>query len=145
MLEYNGLIYLSAYSVPVTEDEENQGSRQDIAAILKYIFDGRLDISNEELTDLVREHFTAVLLVCSPESGRPQEFYSVKGSLGGRLALDDSKKLTWDVESITDTFFSPATSAFTIGGASYVYRYTFDQDGRLLERVKTDEVVDFYR
>jgi len=148
MIEYNGCMYLSAYSVPVLENEEkNAGGRYDIAAVLNYIFDNKMfDISSEELTKLVRDNFTAVLLVCNPASGTPREFYSVKGSLGGKLALDDSDKLSWDVESITDTFFSPATtSAFTIGGASHVYRYTFDENGTILSQEKTDEIVRFMR
>lgn len=147
MIEYNGFLYLSAYSVPLLVNEENSaGGRYDIAAILNYIFDNQLfNISNEELTKLVRDHFTAVLLVCDPVSGTPREFYSVKGSLGGKLALSDSDKLLWDVESISDTYFSPATSAFTIGGASYVYRYIFDENGTILNQEKTGEVTGFYR
>jgi hypothetical protein len=147
MIEYNGCMYLSAYSVPVLENEENNaGGRYDIAAVLNYIFDNQmLNISNEELTKLVRDNFTAVLLVCNPASGIPQEFYSVKGSLGGKLALSDSDKLSWDVESITNTFFSPGTSAFTIGGASYVYRYTFDENGTILSQEKTGEIAQFLR
>lgn len=147
MIEYNGCIYLSAYSVPVLENEEkNAGGRYDIAAVLNYIFDNQMfDISNEELTKLVRDNFTAVLLVCDPASGIPQEFYSVKGSLGGKLAMSDSEKLLWDVESITNTFFSLATSAFTIGGESYVYRYTFDENGAILSQEKTSEIVRFMR
>ncbi|HHY82997.1 MAG TPA: hypothetical protein GX505_10030 [Clostridiales bacterium] len=147
MIEYNGLVYLSGYSVPVLEDEgKNAGGHYDIAAVLNYIFDNNMfDISNEELTKLMRENFTAVLLVCDPVSGVPKEFYSVKGSLGGRLELNESKKLVWDVESITDTYFSPATSAFTIRGASYVYKYTFDEKGRIISQEKTDEAAEFYR
>ena len=147
MIEYNGCIYLSAYSVPVLENEASSaGGRYDIAAVLNHIFDNKMfDISNEELTKLVRDNFTAVLLVCNPASGTPREFYSVKGSLGGKLALSDSDKLSWDVESITDTFFSPATSAFTIGGASYIYRYTFDENGTILSQEKTEDIVRFMR
>jgi hypothetical protein len=149
MIEYNNLIYLSAYSVPRLENneqEENVGSRRDIAAILDYIFENELyGISSEELTKLVREHFTAVLLICDPSSGTPQEFYTVKGSLGGMLAVNESEKLLWDVESITDTYFSPATSAFTIGGASYVYRYIFDENGAMISQEKTEEIKKFFR
>ena len=147
MIEYNGNVYLSAYTVPVLENEENNaGGRYDIAAVLNYIFKNqKFNISNEELTELVRENFTAVLLVCDPASGTPQEFYSVKGSIGGELALSDSDKLSWDVESITDTFFSPMTSSFTIGGASFIYRYTFDKTGTILSREKTEEIKNFRR
>lgn len=147
MIEFNGCIYLSTYFVPVLENkDDNSGGRYDIAAVLNYIFDNKLfNISNEELTMLVRENFTAMLLICNPVSGIPQEFYSVKGSLGGKLALSDSGNLLWNVESITDTFFSPLTSAFTIGGASYVYRYTFDENGTILTQEKTGEIVNFFR
>ena len=70
-------------------------------------------------------------------------FYSVKGSLGGKLSVSDTGNLLWNVESITSTFFSPATSSFTIGGTSYVFRYTFDTSGLLMSQEKTEEVVNF--
>lgn len=147
MIEYNGNIYLSAYSVPKLADEDqNAGGRYEIAAVLNYLFDNNIwEISSEELTPMVRDNYTAMLLVCDPSSGTPQEFYSAKGSLGGKLALSDSGMLLWDVESIATAFFSPATSAFSIAGSSYVFRYTFDSTGRLVSQEKTDEVVQFYR
>ncbi|NLB44240.1 MAG: hypothetical protein GX821_03635, partial [Clostridiaceae bacterium] len=49
----------------------------------------------------------------------------------------------WEVESITDTFLSMATSSFTIGGASTVYRYTFDAAGTLLSQEKTEIAAPF--
>ena len=147
MIEYNGNIYLSAYSVPKLADEDQSaGGRYEIAAVLNYLFDnGIWEISSEELTPMVRDNYTAMLLVCDPTTGTPQEFYSVKGSLGGELSLSDSGMLLWDVESITTTFFSPATSSFTIGGTSYVFRYTFDAIGELVSQEKTGEVVDYRR
>lgn len=147
MIEFHGNIYLSAYTVPkLADEEENAGSRHEIAAVLNYLFDnGIWEISSEELTPLVRDNYTAMLLVCDPQAGTPQEFFSVKGSLGGKLSLNDSGMLLWDVESITTTFFSPATSAFTIGGTSYVFRYTFDDSGMLTSQEKTGEVTNYYR
>lgn len=147
MNEFNGSVYLSAYSVPkLAEGEGDAGGRYDIAAVLNSIFEQeKLDISNEELTKLVRDNFTAVLLVCNTESGIPQEFYTVKGSLGSQLSVSEDGKLHWNVESITDTYFSPLTSSFSIGGASYVYRYVFDTTGKLLSQEKTDEIVQFRR
>lgn len=147
MIEYNGNIYLSAYSVPKLADEDQSaGGRYEIAAVLNFLFDnGIWEISSEELTPMVRDNYTAMLLVCDPTTGTPQEFYSVKGSLGGKLSLSDSGMLLWDVESITTTFFSPATSSFTIGGTSYVFRYTFDAAGELVSQEKTGEVVDYRR
>ena len=147
MIEFDGKIYLSAYSVPVLENEEaNAGGRYDIAAVLNYIFDNQMfSISDEELTKLVRDNYTAVLFVCEPTGGEPQEFYLVKGSLGGKLDISALGELLWDVESITTTYFSPYTSSFTIGGTSYVYRYTFDNGGALISQEKTGEVADYRR
>lgn len=146
MAEYSGNVYLSAYAVPLSPDAESTGSRSDIAGILDVVF-AREDfsISNKELTKLVREHFTAVLLICDPESGEPQKFFSVKGSLGGTLASDEYGNLLWNVERISDTYLSMATSSFTIGGASHIYRYTFDRSGKILSQEKTGEVADFRR
>lgn len=147
MIEFDGRIYLSAYTVPkLTDEDQNAGGRYEIAAIVNYLFDnGIWEISSEALTPMVRDHYTAMLLVCDPNAGVPQEFYSVEGSLGGKLSLSDSGMLLWDVESITTTYFSPATSAFTIAGESYIFRYTFDHTGGLIHQEKTGEVAYFSR
>ncbi len=146
MTEFNGKIYLSAYSVPKRGEEESAGGRYEIAAILDYLFGNDIwEISSEELTPMVRENYTALLLICDPDGGMPQEFYSVKGSLGGPLSCDASGNLQWDVESIVSTYFSPATSSFTIGGTSEVYRYTYDKNGALMSQEQTGETVHYRR
>ena len=143
MAEFGGRVYLSAYAVPRQTDE---GGRHEIANILDYIFDNDLlGISGEELTPLVRDNYTAVLLLCDPEGGAPETFYSVKGSLGGELTMNDAGELVWDVESMADTFFSPATNSFTIGGTCQVFRYTFDAAGTLLRQEDTGETVPYRR
>ncbi len=143
MAEFGGRVYLSAYAVPTQTDE---GGRHEIANILDYVFDKEtMKISNEKLTPLVRDNYTAVLLVCDPEGGAPETFYSVKGSLGGKLAVNDAGELAWDVESIVNTFYSPATSSFTIGGTCQVFRYTFDDAGALLSQEDTGETVPYRR
>lgn len=55
---------------------------------------------------MVRDNYTAILFVCEQNTGIPEEFYSVKGSLGGTLLLSDKGNLLWKVESITDTELS---------------------------------------
>jgi len=147
MFDYNGKIYLSAYAVPKLDaDEDTAGGRYDIAGVLNSIFENEeFGISNEELTKRMRENFTAVLLICDPESGVPDEFYSVQGSLGSELSTDEDGQLVWKVERITDTYLSMMTSSFTIGGACNVYEYTFDENGSLVSQVKTDEVTGFRR
>ncbi len=147
MIEFRGRIYLSAYAVPKGEEEENSaGDRYEIDDILQYLYENDIyEISSEELTPLVRENYTALLLECDPVTGTPQTFYSVKGSLGGKLCVNGTGTLLWNVESITSTYYSPATSAFTIGGTSTVFRYTFDEHGQLLDQEKTGDIVDYRR
>ena len=145
MAEYEGQVFLSAYAVPELKDE---GGRHEIAAILDYVFSEegwRWDISSEELTPVVRNNYTAMLLICDPESGTPKTFYSVKGSLGGDLSVNTPGQLEWDVESITTTFFSPATSSFSIGGNCTVFRYTFDAEGNLTGQTDTGNQVPYRR
>ena len=108
MVEFAGQVYLSSYAVPKQRDE---GGRHEIASVLDYVFSkGDWEISSEELTPLVRENYTALLLLCDPEGGSPKTFYSVKGSLGESLSVNDSGQLEWHVDSVTSTFFSPATT-----------------------------------
>lgn len=143
MVEFEGWVYLSAYAVPKQTDE---GGRHEIANILDYVFSKDiLEISSEELTPMVRDNYTAVLLLCDPNGGIPKTFYSVKGSLGGDLSANDAGELTWDVESVVNTFFSPATSSFSIGGTCQVFRYTFDTAGNLIQQKDTGETVPYYR
>jgi hypothetical protein len=145
MVEFGGKVYLSAYAVPKQDDE---GRRDEIADVLDFVFskeNGGRDITGEELTPVVRDNYTAVLLLCDPFDGTTKTFYSVQGSLGGRLSVNDAGQLAWDVESITSTFFSPATNSFTIGGTCKVFRYNFDTEGILTRQVDTGETVPYRR
>ena len=143
MAEFGGRVYLSAYAVPQQEDE---GARHEIANILDHIFEQKnMEISDEELTPMVRDNYTAVLLLVDPEVGTPETFYSVKGALGGKLSVTKNGILEWDAESIVSTFFSPATSSFTIGGKCKVFRYTFDASGNLLGQEDTGEMTTYAR
>ncbi|MBQ7875554.1 MAG: hypothetical protein IJ306_10465 [Oscillospiraceae bacterium] len=144
MIEFGGNIYLSAYAVP--KSEEDFGGRYEIASVLDYIFENnKISIESEELTPLVKNNYTALLLVCDPGGGEPMEFYSVKGSLGGTLSANGSGNLLWEVEDIVDTYFSPATSAFSIGGTCRILRYTFGETGILISREDTGETIGYAR
>ena len=147
MIEFNGYIYLSAYAVPKLADEnQNAGGRYEIASVLNYLFENDiLNISSEKLTQMVRENYTAMLLICDPSAGTPQEFYSVKDSLGGKLSINDSGNLLWNVESITTAYFSPYTGSYTIGGLCHVFQYTFNNAGVLVNQEITDEVIQYHR
>ena len=104
-----------------------------------------VEITSEELTPIVRDNYTAILLICDPEGGAPKTFYSVKGSLGGDLSVNTSGQLEWNVESITTTFDSPITSYFTIGGNCAVFCYTFDAEGNLTGQTDTGNTVPYRR
>lgn len=142
MAEFEGRVYLSAYAVPKQSDE---GGRREIAGILDYIFEkGGMEISPEELTPIVRDNYTAVLLLCDPSGGEPKRFYSAKGSFGGALAVENGE-LKWDVKSVMGAGFSPYTSSFSIAGSCRVYRYAFNSSGELIQCEKTDETARFTR
>lgn len=144
MVAFAGQVCLSAYAVPRMAEDLPRTSHYEVGPVLEKIFASKnFEISNQELTRLVRDNYTALLLLCDPESGEPRVFYSVAGSLGAALSLNENGELVWEVESITDTFLSMATSSFTIGGASTVYRYTFDAAGTLLSQEKTGIAAPF--
>lgn len=84
-------------------------------------------------------------MVCDRQDYAPETFYSVKGSLGGTLALGEDGTLLWDTESLTDMIFSPATGSHSIAGKGVVYRYTFGADSKLKGNEKTGEVTTFRR
>ena len=140
MIEFEGKIYLSAYAVPKLPAEYTYET---------YWIYNQLgdvwDITSEVLTPVVRDNYTAMLLVCDPKTGTPQAFYSVKGSLGGELALGEKGTLLWDVESIVTTSFHPLVSSFPLQGTCHVYRYTFAPNGTLLRQEKTGELAPFAR
>lgn len=141
MIEHGGKLYLSTYAVPKVDD--NAGGREEIAPIFQKIHEtfGRdvFSIPSEDLTPIVRDNYTAVLLICDTESGNVGEFYSVEGARGGKLSVSEDGKLVWEAESFVDTFYSLATSSFTIGGTCRIYRYTFDANGALIGAEKTDD------
>ncbi len=139
MIEYGGKLWLSAQTSPAPTGG-NAGGRDEIANVLNEIFSRQaFSIPDEEMTRLLRENYTALLLVCDPEGGAPETFYSIPGCLGYNLAVNENGELEWYVQSVRQAFFSPATSSFTIGGECQVYQYTFDENGTLLSQKDTGE------
>ncbi len=146
MIECNGNIYISAHSVPIIDSgRSNERGRKDVARIIDEICNRNLEISDTELIELMRNNFTAVLLVCDPARGLVQTFYTVKGSFGAQLSISEEGSLLWNVESITDSIFSPMTSSYNIAGGSYVYEYAFDSNGKVIRQEKTGEMVSFWK
>jgi len=147
MIEFGGRIYLSGYAVPkLGEGESDAGGRAEIAAILsKLDRRGVRTIASEELSAMLREHYTALLLACDPVSGTPGEFYTAKGGLGGRLAVNAEGDLSWEVGGISGARYSPLTSAYSIRGWGETVRYTFAADGTLKDRENTGQTAYYAR
>ena len=150
MTEFHGQVYFSGYTIPIQQRNDVRSNREEINSILEYLWSRYYTpgnpngITSEELTKLLREHYTAVLLVYDPQAGTPETFYSVNGSLGSGLSVDGGY-LNWDVGSITQSVFSLATSSFTIGGICEVFMYTFDSAGHLVHQEDTHETVPYRR
>lgn len=133
-LMLDGKLYLSAYAI-------TKGGAADLRDYTLMVDDAKLN--DGELTHRTRDRFSAVLLRCDAESGEVLDYCSVKGALGGKLSASGSDGLSWEVENITTTYYSPATSAFSFGGNCFAYRYTFDGDGRYLAKEKLDKITEF--
>lgn len=142
MIAYNGSLYLSAYAVPKQIDGKF-GTSAEIHNILEYIYENGYDISSKDLTKMMRDNYTALLLICDPETGAPENFFSVNGSVGGTLSISDGGKLIWDVESILSMHYTPWASSQSIGGVCNMLRYTFDKNNTLISQVMTGELQFF--
>ncbi len=125
IIEFNGNIVVSANAVI-----------SDSLAVDKIDF----DLSDEECTRLVRDNYSALLLICNSQTGEPKEFYRVKGSQGADLSVEDGK-LIWNVENIDYAYFLPHISSFTIREESWMYKYTFDESIKLENQEKIEKVL----
>jgi len=146
MLEYGGNLYLSVYAVPKGEEKAGGGVRDEVAPVLNGLLDKNPTlVDGKQLAGVIRERYTAMLLVCRPEDGQPMEFFSVKESLGGKLAVSEAGELLWETEYLTDAVFSPYTSAYSLAGSTAVTRYTFGADGLLIGQELTGETGNYWR
>ncbi|MCI8332465.1 MAG: hypothetical protein HFE78_06535 [Clostridiales bacterium] len=146
MMEYGGRVYLSAYAMPKPAGRDR---------IMEYVrAKENWKIANEEsfgflrdeeLTSVVRDNYKAVLLLCNPDGGAAQTFYTVEGSMGGELRVNDAGELAWHVYSVVDTYYSPCTSFFSIGGTCQMFCYTFDEGGTLIRQEETGETKSYLK
>lgn len=148
MIEFEGRIYLSVYAA-ASEDSGNVfGYPEGLGSITRYCinsFSEKHDLDIPELTGMMKDHYTAMLLILEPEGGTVNEFYSVKGGFGGALGIDENGDLTWDFDGISVAAFSPATNAFSFYGYTRSVRYRFDGLGEIKDRSDTGEYKQFTR
>lgn len=125
IIEYNGRIYFSATVTPILQDNT-------------------LYNRNEDLTSYLQKFHTAVLLICDMDSGEPKEFYSVKSSMGSDLSISSDGKLIWEIKNITGAYSSLEWNSHSIEGLCHIYKYTFEQNGKITKKEKTGDTVTFY-
>lgn len=147
MIEFGGKAYLSAYATPELRAWETYHGRQaETIRVTDEIFsrDG-WEISDEELTELLRKNYAALLFVYDPTDGSYEIFSSVDGSLGGSLAVNARGELEWNTERVATAGYSPMTSAFNIVGECEVTRHTFGAGGELIGFEDTGERTIYLR
>lgn len=141
-IEFEGKLYLSAYSVSNFDKTSTRGE-------LGKILDRINEMKNDEITDefvlnLFKEEYKAVLFVCDKEDGELTKFYTADAALGSSIKVEDGM-LIWEVEYLSNMFYSPATSSFTFGGVTQVYNYIYNKNGEFLNADKTETLRVFRR
>ena len=132
-----GHIYLSAYFCE-TEAQEGFSNREEVQDAVEYGFQ-HLDFqdngvaSSPELTQMVRERYTAALYVyempilnSSPSplvQGRLLRTWS--GALGGLLYTNQEGEIAWEIEEIGEVGYYLAISAFTLQAPCRVIQYFY--------------------
>ncbi len=144
VVEFNGRLYLSGYSVPVP-NQSYSSDRYEISQIIDTLHEMDYDkITQDYVLELFKENYKAILFVCNNEDGELNLFYNVNSSLGSKLSIEDNN-LIWEVEYLNSMIYSPFTSSFTFGGTTKVYKYVYDEEGQLLEVYDTNELREFKR
>ena len=143
--ESNGTVYISGYSTPKAPDKIRAYFQRDIFELKQELADGVVR-SDEELLSMFRNNFTAVLLVCEPDSGAPKEFYSVAGSLGDEVYVTGNS-VCWFTKDIIDSSYSADVQFGEYGVTTTnpksailcrFYANTFNPDGTFKEQKKLD-------
>lgn len=137
--EYDGRIYLSAQANRLEPKLSQIADYDHIPMDSESLADGFTD----ELRDAAREDYSSVLFVYDPAADKPERFYSVGGTMAGRLLTDDSGSLVWQVGRIVKCGWAPWANSFQFYGITRRYDYTFSSDGAELREEKTDHFNTF--
>ena len=128
---FGGKLYISAYIVDIKDIDFNELYRR---------AQNGDEISDEEYTDIIKNAYTAVLLVTEPEGGEPQVFYEVKGGLCDNRPIEiRDNRLVWTVESIANAHFTPLLNSRVQEWTVTLVEYHFDANGTLVDTVDTGD------
>lgn len=127
MCDYEGKLLISTYSIKKDPGAPLPSTELDFIK-QKYPYVDTEKSQNRELLAMLKEYYTAELLVCNFTSGAVESFYSAEGSFGGKLAITENGELLWKVECITVSYYVSKGSQNPINGSSYIYDYIFDKN-----------------
>lgn len=148
--EHNNKVYISGYTTPKGPGKY-LSFMNDFFTLKEDILMATLDgntLTKDELLALYRKQFTAVLLICEPESGTPEDFYTIKGSLGDEVYVNNDS-VCWFTKDIIESSYTPE-EAELVNNVIYVtkqadyrmlcrfYANTFDTEGAFLAQKKLD-------
>lgn len=144
--EYNGTVYVSGHITEKAPRRIVDYGKREVFILRSELADGKTR-SDEELLDLFRNNFTAVLLVCEPDSGTPKEFYSVAGSLGDEVYVSNGS-VCWFTKDIIASSYSAKSIQIDSSGVTTTnpklaalcrfYANIFNTDGSFKEQKKLD-------
>ncbi len=145
--EQGGKVWISGYRF--TEGNVGVYEMQSIVAeiwanIDRWSSDDGILVPSDYLTPRVRALYEAKLFVLESD-GAPVEVLSVPGAIGSFLSIGANGELIWNADSITSTYYSPATSSFQVGGTCSVERYRFASPADTPKAEQTGALVQFRR
>lgn len=151
--EHDGKIWISGYRWQDTDDSSSAGLfGYELRGVVSEIWadmdrwssDEGFFVPSDYLTPRVREVYEAKLFLLEAD-GTPVELLSVPGALGSFLSIGANGELIWNADSITCTYYSPATSSFQVGGTCSVERYRFASPADTPKAEQTGALVQFRR
>ena len=153
IVEYNGKVYMSVNSSPKIaekrQDSYNSQVLYDIFALSEDVDDETIKEQTTaggkfEITDKIKNHYTAMLLVCDASTGIPQAFYSVKESFGGKFVLNGDGTLLWNVKNTLTAYRIPYSSSSPWEINCQLYHCALDAAGKPVAMKKTGKTAEWY-
>ena len=142
--EKDGKLYLSLH----TTLKPKIASEYKTNLLWKFIYEHdpdfmpfRQDNSHPDVTQYVKDNYTAVLLVCNAEDGSPIRFYSSKESISKGFSFDESGNLNWHVMQIGEVAYYSLSGIRDVYGIGPELCYIFDQRGMFVSSEKQKPAV----
>lgn len=146
VVQLGNYLYISTHTMLAAEGVDEIG-RPNVALTQekKSLWEQKDTLSEKELIERIRSHYTAVLLRCDIETGEIQSFYSVPGVTAEKLEISEDGELVWYLKSLTQAEMQeiPNRNAYLIRGTSVIYRYTFDGKANLIKTENTGELATY--